>query len=334
MGQLHIVDANLLTPLVVALPVTQHKLECMLENAGLAPTLSDAQRGIIPLQAAEKMIYASAKLVDRPTFEFQMLPISTPALDSYMASLPMQTGLTGLDAAYDLAANIDRMLTGDRISGTVHSSAFWIYRTNNASSWTADWSVVHYSLAAFLSGMRQLFGGSLMPRAVCIPHTAKPNALPADLLGIPQLRETQVTGLAFRIQDLCSIVKTRRIKTLKDQTANSVPLSSADKSSVAACAIEFLRSGTSDMLAQRMAKSFGMSVRSYQRRLKDIGTTHSELIDTARLELALRMLVDDDCSVTEIAMELGYSYPGHFARFFKQKVGLSPTEYRKIEVSA
>ena len=68
------------------------------------------------------------------------------------------------------------------------------------------------------------------------------------------------------------------------------------------------------MLVQRMATSFGMSVRSYQRRLKDLGSTHSELIDSVRLELALRMLSGEEYSVTDIALKLGYSYPGHFTR--------------------
>ncbi len=61
------------------------------------------------------------------------------------------------------------------------------------------------------------------------------------------------------------------------------------------------------MLVQRMATSFGMSVRSYQRRPKDVGTTHSELIDSARLDLALRMLSEEEYSVTDIALALEYS---------------------------
>lgn len=334
MGQLHIVDANLLTPLVAALPFSQHKLERVLESAGLAPTLSEAQSGIVPQLAAEKMLCVSAKLVDCPAFGFRSLPISTPDLDSYVATLPIQTGLTGLDAAFDLTKSFDKMVTGDRFFGSVNNGVFWFRRTTTATNWTADWAVVQFSLANFLSGMRLLFGCSLEPCAVSIPHAAKPTALPDSLAGIPLMRETQMTGLAFRIQDLCRTVKKRRVKIMQDKADNSAPLSSNNKSALAACAVEFMRSGTSDKLAQRMATSFGMSVRSYQRRLKDVGTTHSELIDSARLELALRLLAEEDYSVTEIALELGYSYPGHFTRFFKQKVGLSPTEYRRIEVNA
>ncbi len=37
-----------------------------------------------------------------------------------------------------------------------------------------------------------------------------------------------------------------------------------------------------------------------------------------------------DKSVSEIAYELGFKYPNHFSRFFKQQVGHSPNEYRTL----
>jgi AraC-like DNA-binding protein len=33
-------------------------------------------------------------------------------------------------------------------------------------------------------------------------------------------------------------------------------------------------------------------------------------------------------SVSEIAYEMGFKYPSHFTRFFKQHVGYSPKDYR------
>jgi len=35
-------------------------------------------------------------------------------------------------------------------------------------------------------------------------------------------------------------------------------------------------------------------------------------------------------SVSEIAFELGFKYPQHFTRFFKQHVGKSPKQYREM----
>lgn len=39
---------------------------------------------------------------------------------------------------------------------------------------------------------------------------------------------------------------------------------------------------------------------------------------------------DKDKTVSEIAYELGFKYPQHFVRLFKQRVGHTPNEYRSL----
>lgn len=52
---------------------------------------------------------------------------------------------------------------------------------------------------------------------------------------------------------------------------------------------------------------------------------HFYIIDKAKSKL----LATTD-SVSEIAYELGFEYPQHFAKVFKNKAGMSPSEYRKL----
>ena len=334
MTQLNVVNANTLSPLLAALPFSETKLETVLESVGLSPTLSESQEGIVALHAAEKMLCISTKLVGHSTFGFASVPFNPPDMDRYSTCQSIKNGATDLDLAFELSRTINGLLTGDRVFGTVRGDLFWLLKTANATEWTGDWAVVQYSLAIFLSGMRKLFGGDLAPAAVMMPCAAKPHTIPDDFHDISVQVGTGLTGLGFRVKDLCVLSKIWRAKSNMIQTDSHVPLSIADKSNLATCAVGFLRGGRSDKLAKRMAASFGMSVRSYQRRLGEIGTTHSELVDNARLELALKMLSEDIYSVTEIAMELGYTYPGHFTRFFKKRVGLPPSEYRLIEMNA
>ncbi len=61
---------------------------------------------------------------------------------------------------------------------------------------------------------------------------------------------------------------------------------------------------------------------------KETGKTAQEYIQLRLIDLAKEKLVDEDKSVNEIAYELGFTYPQHFTRFFKQKVGHTPSEYR------
>lgn len=46
------------------------------------------------------------------------------------------------------------------------------------------------------------------------------------------------------------------------------------------------------------------------------------------IDLAKERIYDRTKSISEIAFELGYKYPQHFTRLFKQRVGMSPQGYR------
>jgi AraC family transcriptional regulator, transcriptional activator of pobA len=63
---------------------------------------------------------------------------------------------------------------------------------------------------------------------------------------------------------------------------------------------------------------------------KETGKSAQEFIQTRIIDLAKEKLIDPNKSVTQIAMELGFKYPAHFTRFFKQKVGHTPNEYRAL----
>lgn len=63
---------------------------------------------------------------------------------------------------------------------------------------------------------------------------------------------------------------------------------------------------------------------------KETGKTALEYIHLKILELAKERVLDTTKSISEIAHDLGFKYPQHFTRLFKQKVGVSPLEYRGL----
>jgi AraC family transcriptional activator of pobA len=48
------------------------------------------------------------------------------------------------------------------------------------------------------------------------------------------------------------------------------------------------------------------------------------------IDLAKERMFDRDKSVSQVAYELGFKYPQHFTRLFKQRVGMTPNEYRTV----
>lgn len=63
---------------------------------------------------------------------------------------------------------------------------------------------------------------------------------------------------------------------------------------------------------------------------KESGSTALDYIQSKLIEEAKRKIFDPDKSINEIADELGFRYQQHFTRLFKQKVGITPNEYRNL----
>lgn len=63
---------------------------------------------------------------------------------------------------------------------------------------------------------------------------------------------------------------------------------------------------------------------------KETGKSAQEYIQTKVIEVAKGRIFDMTKSVGQVAYELGFKYPQHFTRFFKQHVGQSPNEYRML----
>ncbi|MCP2039252.1 AraC family transcriptional regulator [Chryseobacterium sp. HSC-36S06] len=61
---------------------------------------------------------------------------------------------------------------------------------------------------------------------------------------------------------------------------------------------------------------------------KETGKTAQEYIQAKVIDVAKERIFDQSKSVSEIAYDLGFKYPQHFTRLFKQRVGSTPNEYR------
>ena len=63
---------------------------------------------------------------------------------------------------------------------------------------------------------------------------------------------------------------------------------------------------------------------------KETGKTAQDYIQSKLIDVAKERIFDHSKSVSQVAYELGFKYPQHFTRLFKQWVGQSPNEYRML----
>jgi signal transduction histidine kinase/DNA-binding response OmpR family regulator len=84
-----------------------------------------------------------------------------------------------------------------------------------------------------------------------------------------------------------------------------------------------------------VARHVGFSVRHLTRCFRqEVGVTPITYLNRYRVRQAKGLLKAREKSITEIALEVGFSSSGYFARVFRQEMGVSPSAYRQGEQAA
>ncbi len=63
---------------------------------------------------------------------------------------------------------------------------------------------------------------------------------------------------------------------------------------------------------------------------RDTHVTPLVYANVLRFEKAVERLTHSNDSVADLAYALGFSAPGHFSRFFRQHLGITPSDYRRV----
>ncbi len=81
---------------------------------------------------------------------------------------------------------------------------------------------------------------------------------------------------------------------------------------------------------EEMSRDLGYSVSVLKRQIKNAtGFSPMAYFAALKIEEGKRLLIESPLSITEIAACLGFSSVHHFSRQFKQKTGVSPSDYKK-----
>lgn len=78
-----------------------------------------------------------------------------------------------------------------------------------------------------------------------------------------------------------------------------------------------------------VAAMFGVSERTYRRKLDEANTSYRTLLDTHKRKRCLAMLAQNNIAVSELAEVLGYAESASFLRAFKRWTGTTPKGYKR-----
>ncbi|WP_417840011.1 AraC family transcriptional regulator [Tritonibacter scottomollicae] len=190
------------------------------------------------------------------------------------------------------------------------------------------------TLASAVSIARQVCPEPLAPLEVLVQHPA-PHSITAheQWFGCPVRFDTDLDAILYSEETLA------RPNILGDQGISKylTPHLDAELSEVTreptlvvqakASIAQSLSEGAPKM--PEIARSLGLSARSFHRRLSDHGMTFQTLTEQTRRDLAEGLLQDESRSLAEIAFLTGFSEQSAFSRAFKRWVGKTPASYRK-----
>lgn len=134
------------------------------------------------------------------------------------------------------------------------------------------------------------------------------------------LRDSLVDSLRLHLLDCYGEAPQPRVKQLEvlDHTAQQL-------------LVDFIRDSLHEEIdLATMAGLVGMPVTRFRRAFTHaFNTTPYQYVLDQRVEKSKALLSSTALTVTEISLAVGFSTPSHFATTFKQRLGVTPTEYRQ-----
>jgi AraC-like DNA-binding protein len=178
-----------------------------------------------------------------------------------------------------------------------------------------------------------VLGEHWSPVAVCFSHGAPPSAemgVYRRLFHCSAHFSCEFNGIVIRTGDL-DLANVRADSALAEHARGLIESVTGPEMRSASQDTEqlimlLLPSGQATI--QNIADSMGLTVRTLQRRLDADDASFSDLLNRARMQLAVQYLANPRIRVTDIAEFLGYSSIGAFTRWHTGTFGLSPREWR------
>ena len=118
-------------------------------------------------------------------------------------------------------------------------------------------------------------------------------------------------------RDLANLLKTKPPVSLDPRVRQAISIMKSD----------LMRDLDMDSLAAQTGLSRAHFFALFQR---DTQVTPLVYVNVLRFEAAVKMLTQSTHSVGELSHQLGFSAPGHFSRFFRQHLGITPSDYRRV----
>lgn len=316
-----------------------HSTAELLAEAGLEPGRLDDDNGWLPVAQGAPMLHAVLRASGDPQISLKLSQLS------FISGF----GIVGylLESSPTLKDAILSLMRYERLLSTVAVSR--LDNLPGGVSWsiecrTAD-PVLNRHVEEFHIGVRHLFMRMVKESISNIvsavhfrsraPDDPQQLAVYHDIFGCPvkfdQAQSALVLklpALAFELHQMAPGLK-QTLEAHADRKLAEM-MGAASGSTLAQA-----RAQLSSLLyrghasRERLAECLGVSGRHLARQLAAEGSSYGKLLDELRLEVARKLLPDASRTINEVGQQLGFSDGPSFSRWFRQRTGETPRDYRQ-----
>ena len=297
---------------------------------GLAPRYMDPSEQL-PMSVWDDIWTEAAKLDPRselPALAAMQVPFGLFGSLDYLAG-SAHTVRGGLQA---LANHFSAAAAGIELELELDEPEGGMLRVINSAATASVLESDEFTTAVILGRFREVSGGQFRPRCVYLTRSPLTNSPHAEIFGAPLIYGATHAGFDCSRESLNleqSMADPRLHGTLLE-IAKKLGFASDGKTGIEVSVRSRLRSlmPTGQAVAERVARSLGISERTLHRRLSESGTTFQGVLDQFRIEESERLLLQGRLDLAAIALALGFSDQAAWNRFFRRLRNMSPTAWQ------
>jgi len=334
MANLELLNAGVVSPIIAALRSRGTDVTPHLAKARLPLIMAERQTGLVPWVSALRFLDVVAHYTGDPLFSANCILSAGGKRPNSVASVSLVRAPTAYESIRMFVENANAITTGATITSTVSGNCLWILRRPNNPGNIDSWHAEQFVIATFVKAISSFLGTNWRPQKLKIRQGTRPDAVPYQWSEADIETANPHTAIGVKLVDIVSGMNSDHEHTALPGNWEQAELRDAvvnDRVSLRSAVLHYI--DHEDERITQVADAFGVTERTFRRHLKTAGLSYTELVDEARYKRSLILLKDSNLKITEIALDLGYTYPENFARAFRKRVGMSPTEFRRMIAS-
>ena len=192
--------------------------------------------------------------------------------------------------------------------------------------------MIDLTVAMYVQIFRDLLGDDWSPARVALARPTPANPAPYQaILGAVEF-SASFTGFLMTNTDLATSLGESDPQMAREIAryieASGAPHSASASDTVSALILRLLPDGSCTV--DRVAQHLGVDRRTVHRRLAAEGKSFTQLLETARRDVASWHLTHGEQPLTEVTALVGFSSLSTFSRWFRAAYGMQPSEFRRI----